>query len=97
MSKNRTCVICACLSLIWIASCKSTPTVNYQKDRDVENRDTYSNVEGMMQYQKDQLYLIEHEVNKKCLRKKIDNLVEAHLHNYREAFPLKTKLLEPCD
>lgn len=97
MSNNRTCVVCACLSLILIASCKSKPTVNFQKDRDVEYRDTYSNIEGMVQYQKDQLYLMKNERSNGCLRKLMDNLVEAHLHNYQEELTLKVQTLEPCN
>jgi len=61
------------LSLVFLLSaCGATQPPPYQKDRNPEDRDQYNGAEGMVQYQKDQSYLISKELSDKCTKAKID-------------------------
>jgi len=55
-----------------LSGCSATLAPSYQKDRKPEDRDQYSGVEGMVQQQKDQNYLITKELRDKCFEAKID-------------------------
>lgn len=55
--------------------CEATSPPPYQKDREPENRDTYTGAEGAVQWQKDQNYLQQKEVKDKCEKAKLDLVV----------------------
>jgi hypothetical protein len=55
-----------------LSGCSATLAPPYQKDRKPEDRDQYSGVEGMVQQQKDQNYLITKELRDNCFKAKID-------------------------
>lgn len=58
--------------IVFLSACGATQPSSYQKDRSPEDRDQYSGVEGMTQYQKDQSYLLNKELSDKCTQAKID-------------------------
>ena len=72
MNNMKYAVIHAALSIWLLTGCNMVTTTHYQKDRKVKDRDTYSNIEGMLQYQKDQNYLVGHELSDKCVEAKIN-------------------------
>lgn len=58
--------------IVLLSACGATQPPPYQKDRAPEDRDQYSGVQGMSQYQKDQSYLVKKELSDKCTTAKID-------------------------
>lgn len=65
-------------------ACSATQAPPYQKDRTPEDRDQYSGAEGLVQYQKDQVYLRSKEISDKCNQAKID-LAVAQTNNNSDA------------
>ena len=58
--------------IVLLSACGAIQSPPYQKDRAPEDRDQYSGVEGLMQQQKDQTYLMTKELSDKCTAAKID-------------------------
>ena len=46
------------LGVLLVSSCRYTIPPAYQKERSPESRDEYNGAEGMIQYQRDQSYLM---------------------------------------
>ncbi|MCC2616360.1 hypothetical protein LJ739_08920 [Aestuariibacter halophilus] len=63
-------------SSLLLSACSAKLAEPYQADRAPENRDEYSGVEGLKQYSKDQVYLMNKELRDKCETAKLD-LIEA--------------------
>lgn len=76
--------------IILLSGCSSE---HYQKDRTPENRDQYSGVEGAMQYQKDQGYLLTKELLDKCEAAKID-LAVAQTHKIPKEIEKQQNIIE---
>ena len=58
--------------IVLLSACGATQPPPYQQDRKPEDRDQYSGAEGMVQYQKDQSFLMDKELSDKCTKAKID-------------------------
>lgn len=58
--------------IVLLSACGATQPPPYQKDRAPEDRDQYSGVKGLMQHQKDQMYIMTKELSDKCTAAKID-------------------------
>ena len=58
--------------LVLVSACSVNQPPAYQKDRAPELRDEYNGIEGAIQYQKDQGYLMNKELSDKCTNAKID-------------------------
>ena len=55
-----------------LSACESHQTEPYQKDRSVESRDEYKGLEGMEQYQKDELERMKTDKSEACQQAQID-------------------------
>ncbi|MEQ2355905.1 hypothetical protein [Pseudoalteromonas piscicida] len=61
---NKSLVVILAVSLL--SACKATVPEPYQKGREPESRTEYSGVEGLVQQQQDQNYLMRKELQDKC-------------------------------
>jgi len=94
LSKHFTLICVITLSVIALVSgCSSE---HYQKNRAPENRDQYSGVEGTVQYQKDQSYLLSKELRDKCEAAKIDLAVAQAKKNVKEIEKQQTIIESNC-
>ncbi|MAD54684.1 hypothetical protein [Idiomarina sp. UBA3162] len=59
-----------------LSACESHQAEPYQKDRSVESRDEYNGLEGMEQYQKDEIERMKTDKSEACQQAQID-LAEA--------------------
>ncbi|MEC7644325.1 MAG: hypothetical protein VX870_12600 [Pseudomonadota bacterium] len=55
-----------------LSACESHQAEPYQKDRSVESRDEYNGLEGMEQYQKDQIERMKTDKSEACQQAQID-------------------------
>jgi len=69
--------ILICFSLL-LSACSVTQPLAYQSERTIEKRDQYNGIKGMIQQQKDQVYLIDKQVVSRKISKKIDAAVMYH-------------------
>jgi hypothetical protein len=60
------------LLIVLTSACSAAQPPSYQKDRNLEDRDQYTGMQGMAQYQKDQSYLVNKELSGQCTKAKID-------------------------
>ena len=84
-------------SLIFLlAGCQVTNPPSYQKDRKPEDRTEYNGVEGVMQKQKDQSYLMNKELSDKCEAAKIDLAIAESEGNEKDVEKQKELISHTC-
>lgn len=72
-------------TILLLSSCKATQAPAYQEDRAPEDRDSYNGLTGLAQYQKDQSYLLNKELEDKCSAAKVDLAVAQSENNEKVA------------
>ncbi|MGB2742597.1 MAG: hypothetical protein WBC60_18790 [Cognaticolwellia sp.] len=82
--------------IVLLSACSATQPPPFQKDRSVEDRDQYSGAEGMIQYQKDQSYLMNKELSDKCISARIDLGIAQTDNNTSEIKKQKTLIDNTC-
>ncbi len=84
------------VAMLLLTACNMTQAPAYQKDREPEQRDTYSGLEGLAQYQKDQAYLMDKELTEKCENAKIDLAIAQKEGNQREIKKQESLIANNC-
>jgi hypothetical protein len=82
--------------IVLLSACGATKPPPYQKDRKPENREQYNGLEGMAQYQKDQIYLLSKELSDKCTTAKIDLAMAETDNNFEEIKVQKALIGSTC-
>lgn len=82
--------------IILLAACKVTQPPSYQKDRKPEDRNEYNGVEGMVQQQKDQNYLMSKELADKCITAQVDLAIAEIDENTSEIKKQKELIKSTC-
>lgn len=82
--------------IVLLSACGATHPPSYQKDRAPENRDQYSGVEGMAQYQKDQSHLMSKELSDKCKKAKIDLAIAKTNEDSKEIHKQNSLIKSTC-
>lgn len=82
--------------IVILSACGATQAPPYQKDRNPEDRDQYSGVEGLTQQQKDQAYLMNKELSDKCTKAKIDLAIAETDNNVGEIKNQKSIINSTC-
>ena len=82
--------------IILLVGCNATQPPSYQKDRSPEDRNEYNGLEGMVQQQKDQNYLMSTEIADKCSSAKIDLAIAEADKNTKESKKQKAIISDAC-
>lgn len=64
--------------MLLVIGCSAQTPPSYQADRAPQDRDSYNGIAGVLQWQKDQSYLADKELNDKCEQFK-NRIVQAQL------------------
>lgn len=84
------------LAVLALAACTATEPEPYQADRKPEDRTEYNGLEGALQQQKDQGYLLSKELSEKCENAKIDLAVAESQSNTKDADKQKDIIAKTC-
>lgn len=76
-----------------LSACESHQAEPYQKDRSVESRDEYNGLEGMEQYQKDEIERMKTDKSEACQQAQID-LAKAESEGYTKRIKRLKALVE---
>ncbi|OCQ18885.1 hypothetical protein A7985_22070 [Pseudoalteromonas luteoviolacea] len=85
-------LVTACAAFV-LAGCKVNEGASYDKEAEPQDRTEYVGVEGVVQSQKDKVYLMNKELSDKCKNAKVDHAV-ALTNNDQQALKRQEKIIK---
>jgi len=82
--------------VVLLSACTATIPPAFQQDRTPEERDQYNGLEGMVQQQKDQNYLMKKELADKCSQAQVNLIIAQNDKNESEIIKMENLINSTC-